>query len=581
MYQQFDSPACRRFLALIREGRGLKPSARAAGIGKETGYRWLRDEYLRLRDEGLDHAAAQAGLGFVSGRAREWNERFLEGSNGRHHFQVEPAVEEAFWSAYLGGAVLKAAAAAAGVNQSTAYRWLYGRFVSLRTGLPAARVGRDLRLSPATAAAWEARRTRQLAAEKARLRQVHLDGIRQSRLVAERAARPLSAAQARRALRETRYWELVNAGVSNARACRMLGMSRNIGTRLRNRRAAQPPGQAGPSSGRYLSLPERLQIADLLRLGCSLRRIGLELGRAPSTIKRELDRHRDGQGRYLPHTADDDARRRRRRPRERKLKANRRLRALVQRKLNRNWSPEQICGWLALRFPAEPDLRLCPETIYRALLFNDDGGLDKKYCPRLRTGRKIRRHRWRSGSGHGATVQDMTMIGRRPPEVETNAEAGHWEGDLILGPGSVSAMVTLRERKTHYGIIINLPADHTAATTNQAITAAFAALPAHLKRTLTWDQGVEMSRHRELAAATGTRIYFAERSSPWQRGANENFNGLARQYFPKGTDLSVHSEDHVRRVCTELNTRPRKSLGYLTPQALFRAEKKRIPTTAR
>jgi IS30 family transposase len=155
------------------------------------------------------------------------------------------------------------------------------------------------------------------------------------------------------------------------------------------------------------------------------------------------------------------------------------------------------------------------------------------------------------------------------------------EGDLIVGPGSASAMVTLRERKTHYGIIINLPADHTAATTNEAITRAFATLPSHLKRTLTWDQGVEMARHQELAAATGLRIYFAERSSPWQRGANENFNGLARQYFPKSTDLSGHSEEHVKRVCTELNTRPRKGLGYLTPAAKFRAERQLLPAPCR
>ena len=185
------------------------------------------------------------------------------------------------------------------------------------------------------------------------------------------------------------------------------------------------------SSGRYLSLRERLQIADLLRLGCSLRRIGRELGRHPSTIKRELDRHRDGQGRYLPHTADHDARRQRLRPRERTLRKNRRLRALVQRKLRSHWSPEQICGWLALRFPAEPKLRVCPETIYRALLFNDDGGLAMKYCPRLRTGRRSRKHRWRTSSGHGATVQNMTMIGQRPPEVETKAEAGHWESQCF------------------------------------------------------------------------------------------------------------------------------------------------------
>jgi IS30 family transposase len=539
MYRQFDSPAGVRFLALIRDGNGLKPSARAVGIGKETGYRWLRDEYLKLRREGLSHAAAQAKLGFFSDRAEEWNERFLEGENGRHHFQVEPSVEEAFWAAYLAGANLEASTEASGVNRSTGYRWLYQRFVELRTTLPASRVRKNLRLLPATSAAWETRRKMHLEAENGQLQQVRLEGIREARRFAERFAKPSSEAQERRARRETRYWELVNAGASNARACRMLGMSRHIGTRLRNRRAAQPKWQAGPSSGRYLSLRERLQISDLLRLGCSLRHIGRELGRAASTIKRELDRHRDEQGRYLPHTADHNALMGRKRPRERKLKANRRLRVLVQRRLNRNWSPEQICGWLALRFPAEPGLRLCPETIYRALLFNDDGGLDKRYRDRLRTGRQIRKHRWRTSSGHGAAVQNMTMIDQRPPEVETKTEAGHWEGDLIVGTGPSSAMVTLRERKTQYGIIINLPTDHTAATTNKAIAAAFETLPAHLKRTLTWDQGVEMARHQELAAATGIRIYFAERSCPWQRGANENFNGLARQYFPTCMESAV------------------------------------------
>ncbi|MDN4609608.1 IS30 family transposase [Arthrobacter sp. IIF3SC--B10] len=347
-----------------------------------------------------------------------------------------------------------------------------------------------------------------------------------------------------------------------------------IGTRYRNQRAARPRVSRKPASGRYLCLRERLQMADLLRLGCSLRAIGRELGRHASTIKRELDRHRDSKGRYLPRVADHDARQQRRRPRERKLRASQRLRSLVQAKLASRWSPEQICGWLAQSFPAEPGLRLCPETIYQALLFHDDGGLRSDGKPRLRTGRKIRKHRWRTGPGHGPVVKNMTMISERPAVVEARTEAGHWEGDLIVGAGSVSAMVTLRERKTHYGIIINLPHGHTAALTNQAIITAFSDIPAHLKRTITWDQGVEMARHQELAAATGVRIFFAERSSPWQRGANENFNGLARQYFPKGTDLSIHSDDHVREVCGELNTRPRKSLGYLTPVANFHAERR-------
>ncbi|WP_461186785.1 IS30 family transposase [Arthrobacter sp. Z4-13] len=573
MYQQFDSPTGVRFLALIKEGKSFRESVRVTGIGKETGYRWLRDEYLRFRSKGRDHAAAQTELGFTSRNAEEWNKRFLRGA-GRHHFQVDPAVEEAFWSSYSTGVSVGAATASAGVKHTTGYRWVYRRFVLLRSRLPLAEVVEALRLSPGTSVSWETQRRQEREAEKARLQKAERDAIRTARIIAERTAAPLSPAQKRRALRETRYWELVGSGASNAAACRMLGVSRVIGTRLRSQRAAQPPGQTRLSSGRYLSLRERLQIADLLRLGCSLQRIARELGRAASTIKRELDRHRDEQGRYLPHTADHNALLGRKRPRERKLKTNRRLRALVQNKLNRNWSPEQICGWLALRFPTEPVLRLCPETIYRALLFNDDGGLDKKYRDRLRTGRKIRKHRWRTSSGHGATVQNMTMIDQRPAEVETKTEAGHWEGDLIVGTGSTSAMVTLRERKTQYGIIINLPTDHTAATTNKAITAAFETLPARLKRTLTWDQGVEMARHQELAAATGLRIYFAERSSPWQRGANENFNGLARQYFPKGTDLSKHPDEYVSTVCKELNTRPRKTLGYLTPEVLFQTERR-------
>jgi IS30 family transposase len=580
MFRRLDSPEGARFLALIREGKGLKPSSRAAGVGKETGYRWLCEAFIQLRGSGLGIEAAQVKLGFSSSRVNEWERRFQQ-DDGRHHFQVDPNVENAFWASYREGASLAKATQGAGVSRATGYRWLYNRFTLLRASNGPARVRNELRLLPGTAATWEKRWKSELAVTKERLNRAHQAGIRDAQLFAGRAAQTVSPAKARRDLAETRYWDLLSAGSSNAEACRMLGMSRRAGTKLRNQRAEQShirvPVQG---SGRYLSLLERIQIADLLRLGCSLRRIARELARCPSTIKRELDRHRDGHGRYSPHAADHSAGQQRRRPRDRKLRRNRRLRAIVQRKLNRHWSPEQICGWLALQFPSEPRLQLSPETIYRALLFDDDGGLDKKYCPRLRTGRKIRKHRWRTSSGHGAVVRNMTMISKRPPVIETKTEAGHWEGDLIVGPGSTSAMVTLRERKTQYGIIINLPIDHTAARTNAAITAAFASLPKHLKQTLTWDQGVEMARHQELAAATGIQIYFAERSSPWQRGANENFNGLARQYFRKGTDLSKHTHEYVKSVCNELNTRPRKTLGYLTPKALFQAERRTLPATS-
>jgi IS30 family transposase len=169
----------------------------------------------------------------------------------------------------------------------------------------------------------------------------------------------------------------------------------------------------------------------------------------------------------------------------------------------------------------------------------------------------------------------MRMLTERPAEAADKQIAGHWEGDLIVGVGSVSAMVTLRERTTQYGIVVNLPEDHTARSVNTAIETAFRLVPAHLKRSLTWDQGVEMAAHEQLTAATDVPVFFAERSSPWQRGANENFNGLLRQYFPKGTDLAAHSHDHVRAVMDQLNSRPRKTLGYDTPAFRFAAEKRR------
>lgn len=189
----------------------------------------------------------------------------------------------------------------------------------------------------------------------------------------------------------------------------------------------------------------------------------------------------------------------------------------------RCWSPEEISGWLRLTYPGDESRQVYPETIYRALLVPGGRGLHPRYCRKLRTGRRIRKSRWLTTTRKGSVVGNMTMIDQRPAEVETRQQVGHWEGDLIVGVGSASAMMTLRERKTHYGIIVNLPVDHTANSVNAAAAAVFATMPAHMRRTLTWDQGVEMARHQELAAVTGLTIYFAERSSPWQRGANENF----------------------------------------------------------
>jgi len=321
-------------------------------------------------------------------------------------------------------------------------------------------------------------------------------------------------------------------------------------------------------------LLERLQIADLLGHGASLRTIARELGRSASTVSRELHRHTDEHGRYQPHQAEQAAQQQRQRPRHPKLLADTRLRDVVQRKLNRYWSPEQIAGWLRAQHPDDPARSVCTETIYRALIVPSARCLHIRYTGKLRTGRALRRSHANTRSRKDGAVRNMTMIKDRPTEVQDRVEPGHWEGDLIIGLGSRSAMITLRERVTHYGIIINLPGDHTALTVNAAVRQAFAQLPPHLVRTLTWDQGSEMARHQDLAAATGLSIYFAERSSPWQRGANENFNGLARQFFPKNTDLSRHSHEHVHGITALLNERPRKTLGYQTPTARFRAAAK-------
>jgi len=581
-----DSVAGVRFLAAVHEGRGIKPAARSVGIHPWTGYRLLREAFLTLRSQGLDAEEAQADLGCFTAKAQVWEEEFLAGlGDGRHHLRVRVEVESIFWAHYDQGGSLSTASALAGVSRSTGYRWLEAQFTALRdSGMSRAAAARQLRLSRGRSERWELERRqyrRDVAGERVKAeRHAIRDSGRHVQLL-ELPRRP-SPRQVRLAGLEQRYWELMRAGVSNTEACRLLGMHRQAGTRIRKRSHHQTLRPMRPTtldSGRYLSLRERLQIADLERLGYSIRKIANELGRHPSTVKRELDRNRDQHGRYLPHGADDAARLRRRRPRAYKLMASPRLRMLVQRKLNRYWSPDEICGWLRLMYPADDSMRLCAETIYRALLLPNGRGLDTRYCSSLRTGRRIRKSRWLTRNGAGGAVTNMTMIDKRPAEVETKMTAGNWEGDLILGTGCASAMVTLRERKTQYGIVINLPHDHTAATVNLAVAGALGALPRYLKKTLTWDQGTEMARHLELAAATGIDIYFAERSSPWQRGANENFNGLLRQYFPKGTDLSIHSHAHVAHVMEELNTRPRKLLGYRTPKQALHAEN-RPPTVA-
>ncbi|PQP19561.1 IS30 family transposase [Rhodococcus opacus] len=564
---------------MVREGRSLKYSARMAGVHLEVGYQWLRAEFFVLREKGLDCEQARAQLGCLTSKISAWDASFVSGSYNRHHLRVESRVEDKFWAAFVVRRTVTDASAIAGVGRSTGYRWMEKRYYQLREeGVTPMQARRRLRLGKRGAAAWEARRTLRVNTDDRSRQAAIAVAIRESaeRISAE-LTRKAELKSSRTAARDTRYWELIGRGETNVSASTLVGVTPHTGANIqraaRNRGAL--PWVPSPTD-RHLSLEERLQIADLEHLGMSIRGIAREIDRAPSTVMRELDRHRNEQGRYLPRTADENARRNRGRPRERKLLTNRKLRALVQRKLDRCWSPEEISGWLKLTYPDDPSMRLCPETMYRALLVPGGKGLDKKYCTKLRSGRSVRKPRWLGASRSLGAVRNMTMISERPEEVETKKEVGHWEGDLILGLRCRSAMMTLRERVTQYGIIVNLPLDHTSESVKDAVIKAFRGLPKRMRKTLTWDQGTEMCLHREIAAALDLKIFFAERCSPWQRGANENFNGLARQYFPKGTDLSVHSLAHVRAVTRELNTRPRKTLDYATPATLFNAERRAV-----
>lgn len=578
MFLSPSSPTAIRFYAAIKGGTGLKAASRLVGIHHSVGDRLLRLAYLERRHAGLSMIDAVTDLGYHPSRATVW-EAHLE-KDDRHHLSVDAVVEDRFWAAFIGGTHPSEAAKEVGVSRTTAGRWVQARFSRLREeGATVRRAKTELRLTENRAHEFEERRLaghRRTARRETAAQRSAVAGASDHADAVLREARPASVIKFDQ--RRHDYWDLMRTGLSNADACRMLGMSRVIGTRLRKQAGYKIPPLATARShpSRYLELRERIQIADLLQLGQSIRSIAAQLGRSPSTVSRELRRHCDATGRYLPRTAQHDAEVQRSRPKPHRLVADPRLRLIVQRKLNRCWSPDEISGWLKKSFPDDLTMRVCPETIYRALLLRGDHGLHKRFALKLRTGRRIRKTRWTSRFKQGSRIRNMTMIDQRPAEHSSRLIAGNWEGDLVVGVGSVSAMVTLRERKTQYGIIVNLPVDHTAASVNAAVVAAFAPLPRHLKRSLTWDQGVEMSSHEALTAATGVPIYFAERSSPWQRGANENFNGLARQYFPKGTDLSVHSAAHVASVMKELNTRPRKGLDYDTPTARLRAERTRL-----
>ena len=369
-----------------------------------------------------------------------------------------------------------------------------------------------------------------------------------------------------------------------------------------------------PLSGRYLSFAERAEIALLRAQKLGVREIARRVGRSASTISRELRRNagtRTGSLTYRASTAQWHADRRARRPKPAKLAVNVELRRYVQDRLSgaverpaggvvdgpevawigrrhgrrkdrrwaKSWSPEQISNRLRLEFPDDESMRISPEAIYQSLYVQGRGALRRELTACLRTGRALRVPRSRSRRGK-SFVTDQVLISERPAEAEDRAVPGHWEGDLILGLQS-SAIGTLVERATRFTMLLHLPpmrghdgprvkngpalAGHGAEAVRDAIAATITTLPEQLRRSLTWDQGTEMAQHAQLRIETGLPVYFCEPHSPWQRGTNENTNGLLRQYFPKGTDLSRHSAEDLAAVAATLNGRPRKTLGWRTP----------------
>lgn len=345
------------------------------------------------------------------------------------------------------------------------------------------------------------------------------------------------------------------AGVSRATAYRWLGEDRQVLPSTFQNFALTRPGS--------LSLREREEISFQLAQGQGVRQIAGLLGRAPSTISREVARNRV-YDRYVPSFAQEQTWVRARRPRRRKLDGLA-LRKQVVSMLSERFSPEQVAGRLRLEHPEDVEMQVSHETIYQALYVQGRGSLRLEIATALRTGRARRRPQKPDGPKAGQ-LKGMVMICDRPAEIEDRAVPGHWEGDLIIGSTSTgSAIGTLVERTSGFVMLLHLPENHTALTVSTAMIEAMITLPDQLRRSVTWDQGREMAKHQEITMATGMPIYFCDPHSPWQRGSNENTNGLLRQYFPKSTNLSFHGPGILENVAAELNARPRKRHGYRTP----------------
>jgi IS30 family transposase len=420
---------------------------------------------------------------------------------------------------------------------------------------------------------------------------------------------------------EQQFWMQIAKGLMPIEAAAAVGVSQPVGQRWFHNAGGMPPFDLEPLSGRYLSFPEREEIALLKAQGAGVRQIGRTIGRDPSTISRELRRNaatRGGKLDYRASVAQWKAELTAKRPKKAKMVVNPALHAYVLERLSgkitrpdgsvvsgprpprwtgnnkphrkdrawvRAWSPEQIANRLKLDFPDDVSMRISHEAIYQSLYIEGRGALKRELVWCLRTGRALRAPRERSRRKAWAHVTPETLISERPPEAEDRAVPGHWEGDLLIGLER-SAIGTVVERTTRYTMLVHLPreegyrhkqtvkngpalAGYGAITMKNALANTMATLPDQLARSLTWDRGKEMSAHAQFKVDTGIPVFFADPQSPWQRGTNENTNGLLRQYFPKGTDLSRWSAQELEAVAHTLNTRPRKTLGWKTPAEAF------------
>lgn len=496
---------------------------------------------------------------------------------------------ERFFEILDRGGTVRAAARSAGVSEHAAYRWVSASGLSMFRATPrqytaeekadffrrlavnpnVSAVAKEMGIPRVTCYAWahkagiftsEARKTNPRREEFLRLRAEGLTRAEARRHVGadarsatdwDKGIRIISRGRVYPDGRVVRYPEPIMSGMPERRT-RAIGGSVDLN---KVEKIIDP---------RYLSLLEREQLHDLLREGKSIRKIAAVMGRSPSTISRELRRNATTRG-YMAHTAHRMSVARRARPRQTKLVADPTLREYVQVRLKKKWSPQQISNRLIKDFPAEPEMRVCPETIYQAIYVHAKGELRRELSSQLRRGRTARRPHRQPDARRPRFIDPMTPISQRPLDAADRKVPGHWEGDLMIGAASGSAVATLVERSSRFLMLGHLGRERSAEAVRDSLIAIVSDMPAAMRKSLTWDQGAEMAEHRAFSIATDFKVYFADPGAPWQRGTNENTNGLLRQYFPRGLDLSTKSIEDLQTVATELNERPRKSLGWDTP----------------